>query len=296
MSARRTMLSILAASLIAMVAIGPVSAAKPATAAAAPAPAAEGLLSADQEAAEAAKLAAATEYLQGVDAAGGDLLGLDCVSPTADGAVSPDAATLDGCYVPQGFLSVSPRDQILGHYCGPAVGQVISNYSWAVASSANRFTQREIAGWMQTDLNGGTSAYSMEAGLERATAGSPRRPATWDWVVSSLRDWDGDGQIGDGLHGMLQANVSGSKMPLAISVKPHDPASQYHLSSWPRAVRSPGHWIAAYGWVGSWTGGDYARTYYTDSSKDEGGATGWFWDPTRHVAAMIMEHTQRLVW
>jgi hypothetical protein len=45
-----------------------------------------------------------------------------------------------------------------------------------------------------------------------------------------------------------------------------------------------------------WTEHGHARIYYTDSSKDEGGSTGKFWDPTRHIAAMIMEHTQRFVW
>ena len=85
-------------------------------------------------------------------------------------------------------------------------------------------------------------------------------------------------------------------MPLAFAVKPHDRNSRYHLSSWPKVVDSVGHWITGYGWYAFWTNSDTPRIYYTDSSKDEGGSTGKYWDPTRHIAALIMEHTQRFVW
>jgi hypothetical protein len=198
--------------------------------------------------------------------------------------------------VPQGFLAVEARDQTLGHYCGPAVGQVIANYSWAMGVGKNKYTQAKIAGWMRTDVNGGTSAPLLEDGLEAATNGAPRRPAGWNWVVTDLRDVDADGTVADQLHSFVRANVSGAKMPLAIPVKPHDAASQFHLVSWPKPVVSVGHWIAAYGWVGLWTGNDTSRLYFTDSSRDEGGSTGKFWDPMRHIAALIMEHTKRFVW
>jgi hypothetical protein len=149
---------------------------------------------------------------------------------------------------------------------------------------------------MKTDVNGQTNAPELEDGLEAATLGSPRRPAGWDWVVSGLSDLDRDGTTADELQNYVRANVSGSKMPLAIPVKPHSPYSSYHLSSWPKPVNSPGHWIAAYGWYSYWTGTTFARIYYTDSSRDEGGSTGKFWNPTRDIAALVMEHTRRFVW
>ncbi|MDQ3345938.1 MAG: hypothetical protein M3473_06530, partial [Chloroflexota bacterium] len=144
--------------------------------------------------------------------------------------------------------------------------------------------------------NGGTSAPELEDGLELGTAGSPRRPAVWDWVVTDVRDRNNDGHSGDELQGYVRSNVSSSKMPLAIPVKPHDPNSGYYLISWPKPVVSIGHWIAAYGWYGNYTGTTFARIYYTDSSRDEGGSTGKFWDPTRDIAALIAEHTRRVVW
>jgi hypothetical protein len=85
-------------------------------------------------------------------------------------------------------------------------------------------------------------------------------------------------------------------MALAISVKPHDVNGRFHLSSWPKPVNSPGHWITGYGWWGLYDGTNSSWMLYTDSSKDEGGATGSFWDPMRHIAGMIMDHTGRFVW
>jgi len=270
------------------------------------------------------KVADAERYVASIGASGGDLAPLACVVPLsngtaelepsslepADDSAATEASTVEvalpngadiaplACWVPQGFLAVEARDQIFGHYCGPATGQVIANYSWAVPGGANAFTQQRIAGWMATDANGGTGAFQMEFGLEQATAGSPRRPASWDWLVTVLEDTDHDGWVGDQLDAFVRSNISNARMPLAISVKPHDPNSPSgaHLSSWPQPVWSVGHWVAIYGWVGIHDGTDRARMYFTDSSRDEGGGTGKFWTPTRWFALMILEHTRRLVW
>ena len=83
---------------------------------------------------------------------------------------------------------------------------------------------------MQTDANGGTSAHTMEDGLELATAGAPRRPSDWDWVVTYLKDLDGDGTFGDQLHDYVRANVTGSRMALAIPVLPHERDGRFHLT------------------------------------------------------------------
>jgi hypothetical protein len=287
---RRLTLAATGAALATTLVAGPTAAAKPAEP---PPPAVvERPLTAEETAAAARKLEASDAYLADQERRGANLVSLSCVTPTStDARVETQA-----CTVPQGYLSVEARDQTRSHYCGPATGQVIANYSWAAASTTNKYSQATIAGWMQTDTYGGTSAPMLEDGLELGTQGSPRRPAGWDWVVLDVRDRDADGHTGDELQGYVRSNVSNSKMPLAIPVKPHDPSSRYYLTSWPRAVASVGHWIAAYGWYGNYTGTTSARIYYTDSSKDEGGSTGKFWDPTRDVAALIAEHTRRLVW
>jgi hypothetical protein len=289
MHSRRLVVAALTALVAAGLAAGPAGAAKPKPPA--DPPSGERPLTSDELAASDRKVAAAETYVAAIAAAGGHTVTLDCVTP-ATGARAPS----DVCYVPQGYLPVEARDQVLGHYCGPATGQVIANYAWATPAGANKYTQGLIASWMKTDINGLTNAPELEDGLEAATNGAPRRPAGWDWVVTPLRDTDGDGALGDQLQDYVRANVSGAKMPLAIPVKPHDRNGQFHLSSWARPVASPGHWIAAYGWYSYWTGTDFARVYYTDSSRDEGGSTGKFWDPTRHLAEMIRVHTGRFVW
>ena len=308
MLSRRIALAMLGAALILAAGAMPVSAARPIR----PAPDAEGSvvpgerpLTTEERAASDRKIAAAMAYLASPEARAAGRATLACAVPDttpsrigdADATQGgPGAPTTKDCVLPHGYLPVSARDQIRGHYCGPAVGQVIANYTWAVRLDANKYTQAKLAAWMHTDEFGGTSSYWMQAALDTATAGAPRRPARWDWVVTPLEDTDRDGTVGDQLHDYVRSNVSGSRMALAISLKPHDPNGRFHLSSWPNPVNSVGHWIAAYGWRGLYDGTDSSRMYYTDSSKDEGGATGTFWDPMRHIGGMIRDHTRVFVW
>lgn len=296
MLTRRSIAAMLTAMLLSIIATTPVAAAKPTRPPAQPPPA-EPPLTAAEQAASDRKVAQAEAYLLDVASSGGDLASLACLTPQSTGpAPATSTSSSQGCDVPQGFLPMEARDQTLSYYCGPAVGQVIANYTWAMASGLNKYTQGRIALWMGTDETRQTDAPSMEDGLEAATIYSPRRPGNWDWVVTDLRDRDGDGTTGDELHGYIRSNISASKMPLAIPVKPHDWSSDFNLPSWPKPVASAGHWIGIYGWYSTWNGGDTARTYYTDSSKDEGGGTGKYWLPTRHLAIMIGEHTRRFVW
>lgn len=294
MLTRRTPAAVAVAVLLSALAAAPAAAAKPPRP---PAPPTDGerLLTPDEVAASDRRVTAAEAYAVTVQTEGLDLVTLSCVTPESSSTSEPQA-TASGCAVPQGFLGVEARDQLFSYYCGPAVGQVIANYSWAMKAGVNKYTQGKIAGWMGTDVTRQTDAFALEDGLEAATIGSPRRPNGWDWVVTDLRDRDGDGATGDELHTYVRSNISASKMPMAIPLKPHDPASQFNLSSWPKAVASPGHWITIYGWYNTWDGADRARMYFTDSSKDEGGATGKFWNPTRHIAILIGEHTRRFVW
>lgn len=301
MSTRSLAIALLGALVLTSFSGGAALAKRPAPPGAAP-PAAteEPPLTPEQEAAAEVKIAAAEAYVAAEAASGAGLVTLACVSPNSlsslDGSADTDASIQASCGTPYATLAMEARDQIRGHYCGPAVGQVIANYSWAMGSGKNKYSQTTIAGWMATDTYGSTNANWLEAGLERATSKSPRRPANWDWLVTYLRDTDRDGLYGDQLHSYVRTSISSFRMPLAIPVKPHDRYAKYHLVSWPRPVNSVGHWIAVYGWYAYWTNSDTPQIGYTDSSRDEGGSTGKFWDPTRHLAAMILVHTGRFVW
>lgn len=316
MGSRRFILASITAALLVMTAAEPALAKKPD-----PAGPGDRPLTAQEQAASDRKAAAAERYAASTAASGGDLESLACfvpnstqtsvesadleaaAEPPAEGAADSELAdqlaiAQLACGVPQAFLVVEARDQINGWYCGPAVGQVIANYSWAMPAGTNKYLQRDIAVWMSTDVNGGTGSWNMERGLETATWGSPRRPANWDWIVTRLEDTDRDGWVGDQLDAYVRSNISNSKMPLAISVKPHAPDSPSgaHLSSWPQPVWSVGHWVSIYGWMHIHDGSDRARMYFTDSSKDEGGGTGKYWTPTRWFTLMILEHTRLIVW
>ncbi|HVM23771.1 MAG TPA: hypothetical protein VM253_00055 [Candidatus Limnocylindrales bacterium] len=291
MSTRRLTLALLAALMLSSLTTGSAAAKRPQPAA----PAEERPLTEEELAESDLKVAAAEEYAVALADDGTDLATLSCITPQG-GESTDDASVESGCTTPSGALSVEARDQTKSHYCGPAVGQVIANYTWMMASGKNKYSQSTIATWMQTDAKGYTNAPELRDGLTKATASAPRLPSNWKWVITYLTDTDSDGVVGDQLHDYVRWNVSGSKMPLAFAVKPYDRNSKYHLSSWAKPVSSVGHWIAAYGWYATWTNNDTPRIYYTDSSKDEGGSTGKFWDPTRTIAALIMEHTQRFVW
>lgn len=328
MGSRRFILASLSAVLLLATAGDPTLAKKPD-----PGGTEERPLTPQEQAASDRKAAAAERYVESVRASGGDLVSLSCYpmgaesldgpahstmpgggQATEDSAVT-GAAGFDGSVeapermdatitascggtTQQGFLAVEARDQINGFYCGPAVGQVIANYAWAMAAGTNKYLQRQIAQWMATDTNGGTSSWWMQEGLDVVTRGSPRQPKNWDWIVTWLHDSDGDGWVGDQLDAYVRSNISYSKMPLAISVKPHDPNSPSgaYLWSWPNPVWSVGHWVAIYGWVYIHDGSDRARMYFTDSSRDEGGGTGKYWTPTRWFTLMILEHTRYIVW
>jgi hypothetical protein len=305
MHSRRLVASAIIGAAALVIGTAPAAAATPAEPAPSQAPMAppERPLTAAERALSASKVAAAEAYLVTLRRSGFGLASLSCVpsiAPPGDAKAMPNPkaagapATAASCAPPSGFLSVEARQQTKDHYCGPAVGQVIANYTWVMKAGANKFTQAVIAGWMETDVHGQTSAPELAAGLQRATQGSPRHKAGFRWGITDLRDTDGDGTTGDQLHGYLMSAVSGAKMPIAIAVKPHEPGSSDHLSSWPDPIRSAGHWIAAYGWHGLWSAA--ARTYYADSSENQGGGTGKYWNTTAGIARMVGSHTGRFVW
>ncbi len=304
MDSRRTLGALLLAALTVIVGTSPAHGATPIPTPSSQAPMAIGErpLTAAEKKLSQAKIAAAEAFAARLRSSGFGLVSLACVPniappdgtavPSTPAARKPSAEA--SCAPPSGFLSVEARQQAKSHYCGPAVGQVISNYAWAMASGKNKFGQATIAGWMKTDLYGQTSAPELAAGLNRATSGSPRHKPGFTWGITDLRDGDGDGSTADELQAYLMSAISGVKMPIALAVKPHDPGSAYNLASWPNPIRTSGHWISAYGWVG--TGGDSAKTYYADSSGVQGGGTGKYWNLTSVIANLIDEHTRRIVW
>jgi hypothetical protein len=306
MVSRRIVMVVVTAALGLTIGAGPAAAANPnrPTPAPSPGPIGERPLTPAEQALSDAKVAAAEAFVARLRASGFGLVSLSCV-PNVAPYGAPASASLKAdkaptasasCAPPSGFLAVEARQQKLDHYCGPAVGQVIANYAWAKKAGTDKHSQDVIAGWMKTNLYGQTSAPELAAGLQKATTGGVRHKSGFSWGITNLVDTDGDGTTADQLHGYLMSAISGARMPIALAVKPHEPGATHALASWPDPIRSSGHWIAAYGWYGLFSGGPWARTYYADSSGAQGGGTGKYWDPTLEIAAMIGQHTGRIVW
>ena len=195
MFSKRIALSMLGAAMILATGAVPVSAARPARAV----PTAERPLAPDEQAASNRKVAAAMDYLASAQARSFGRVMLACATPDATAPGTTDLKRNDlsaiGGHPPPPTATCPPISsgsppaiRRAGHYCGPAVGQVIANYTWAVPLNANKYTQAQIAVWMRTDELGGTSAFTMADGLDIATARAPRRPANWDWVVTRLEE------------------------------------------------------------------------------------------------------------
>jgi hypothetical protein len=145
MFSKRIAFAMLGAALILAAGTAPVSATRPTRAV----PTAERPLSPEEQAASDLKVAAALKYLASAQARSFGRVTLACATPDAEapGTTEPkrdDLSALGGpstaadCDVPSDFLGVSARDQTRGHYCGPAVGQVIANYTWAVPLTAKQ--------------------------------------------------------------------------------------------------------------------------------------------------------------
>ena len=130
-----------------------------------------------------------------------------------------------------------------------ATVQVVSNYVWRVGSTANKWTQSQIAGWTRTD-GSGTSGNYESYGLNKATAGSPYLPANWTYRNAYASELANGGSSWHALsHGYQHYS-----MPQVVSVAPKDPNFAYFLHSWSDTKIKPqyaGHYIVLFGWTGS---------------------------------------------
>ncbi|PZR60576.1 MAG: hypothetical protein DLM71_10435 [Chloroflexi bacterium] len=192
-------------------------------------------------------------------------------------------------------LPTYARHQHRWFYCGPAVVQVISNYTYGYrnatvsgeTSNNNVFLQSYISGrWTRTDANGQTNLGDLITGLNASTS----RPSYFYWA-----QWHGP-SFAD-FHAAIVNDVFSYKMPLAAGVNPHVRGSTYYLYSWRNWQGSTGHYITINGYSGvPSSSSKYA--YYNDSSGgyDEvqpwiaiAGETGAFSD-TSYTVYMTMKN------
>lgn len=185
--------------------------------------------------------------------------------------------------IPQSYtLPTFPRHQHLWDYCGPAVVQVISNYTWnyyytatsGEATTTNKYTQTYISShWTHTDTNGGQTSPSYVALALNAASVLPFAGFYQLWQKPVWSDFQY----------AIATDTSQWLMPLAAHVNPRSLNSAYILTSWPTGAQKStyGHYIPLRGYSGFTQA--TALAYYDDSSgtvDDNGvgmlGSTGAF--------------------
>ena len=194
------------------------------------------------------------------------------------------------------ILRTQPRQQTTDYNCGPAVAQVIINYTRGLSSpglqggtrATNWTTQATLARWMGTSVLYGTGAPGVRKALNQI--GGLKKPFP-EWSYGLTRT--GGPRA---FHDKVVTNVAIYEMPLAIAVNPHMVrVGIYHLASWPDERPLARHWIAIRGYDGL-TGSEAPIVHYTDSSGGYGGGTGNYWDLSVVLHDTNARNRGRIVW
>lgn len=232
-------------------------------------PGSEAFLAAKLSLAQANEEYAATGIWNGDAGQGGISPDMICATCGGGGGSPPSSKTLD----------VRARRQENNHYCGPASGQEIINWSRGYFydnlggenTTTNHRTQTQIAGYMGT-TGGGTNGGPIAKALNGTAVERGETPA--DGVLKPSPDfaysYDAPAD-GAEFHSWIVTDIADWSMPLAPDVRPHKNADTlYYLPSWPRADSSAVHWIVIRGYDGFWDGTDNQTVYYVDSSGQTG--------------------------
>lgn len=192
-------------------------------------------------------------------------------------------------------LPTRARQQTTDYNCGPAVAQVIINYTRGISSSGldgarrstNWATQATIERWMGTSIYG-TGAPGIREGLNHA--GGLRKPFR-EWSYSVERT---GGPVA--FHDKVVTDIAIYEMPLAMAINPHMArVGIFHLASWPDERPRARHWIAIRGYEGL-SGSPFPIVHYSDSSGGYGGGTGNYWDLSVVLHDVNDRNRGRIVW
>ena len=210
-------------------------------------------------------------------------------STNLDMASGMEAEVTASCYTPsQWTLAARPRQQEKSYYCGPAVVQVVSNYSWRLTST-NKYSQTTISNtWTKTDATGQTYLADFIKGMN----GASKRPSGFAYMQKSspsFSNW----------HSTIVSGIYDWRMPLAAGVRPHEPGATYWIISWPVA-KSAAHYIGIFGYQGFAASPNSSRkVYYTDTAGPYAAAgvnAGNFWDISYDVYQTMMMNNGNMVY
>jgi hypothetical protein len=102
------------------------------------------------------------------------------ITDGTDGGITPQyVCQFEPCEPSTKQLTVYARQQTKSYYCGPAVVQIVSNFSWGKTGTANKYTQKTISdNWTHTDANGQTYLGDEINGMNQAT----KRPSNFVYM------------------------------------------------------------------------------------------------------------------
>lgn len=192
-----------------------------------------------------------------------ELIGGIMSSHGSDGGITPQyVCQFEPCEPTLYVLTVYPRQQDKGYFCGPGVVQIVSSYSWGKTGTQNKYSQQTISDtWTRTeaDIDGDGHpdnqtylAYEI-AGMNGASV-LPPNFAYMQKHNPTFTNW----------HSTIIAGTYYWHLPLAAGVIPRKQGAQYYLSSWNK-VSNGGHYIELHGYQGRAT--DALRyVYYSDTA------------------------------
>lgn len=228
--------------------------------------------------------------------AGGDggsgAVTMSCPTPTGAGtrdAVEAETLAAASCFTPSTFtLAASPRQQEKSYYCGPAVVQVVSNFSYG-HTTTNKYSQTTISNnWTKTDATLQTYLGDFINGMNAAS----RKPSGFAYMQKhspTFADW----------HTTIVSGVYNWRMPLATSVRPHEVGATYYIISWPVA-KAAAHYIGLFGYKGFASTRNLDRkVYYTDTAGQyaaSGVKAGNFWDISFDIYQTMMMNNKNMVY
>lgn len=203
----------------------------------------------------------------------------------ADG-ITPDYACIyEPCEPRSKALTVYPRQQAKGIYCGPAVVQIVSNYSWGKTGSQNAYSQQTISdNWTHTDANQQTYLGDEITGMNLASV----KPVGFVYAQKhnpTYSNW----------HATIIEDVHGWRMPLAAGVIPWKTGGTYHLVSWNK-VSNTGHYIELHGYSG-YISDPTKSVYFSDTAGTYADSVaGNYYQNSYAVYQTMMYNNGNMIW
>jgi hypothetical protein len=197
-------------------------------------------------------------------AGGGDEIGPDYV------------CQFEPCEPSVKVLTVYPRQQKKSYYCGPAVVQVVSNFSWGKTGSNNKYSQQTISdNWTHTDQNGQTYLVDEIRGMNQASV----RPPNFEYMQKHNPTYDN-------WHGTIIAGGYFWDLPLAAGVIPWKQGGTYHLKSW-NIVSNGGHYLELHGYEGR-VGSATRSVHFSDTAGTYADSVAANWEQDSYAVYQTM--------